>query len=82
MTSRSSRACPGIVEEELEAAGASYRVVVNKHYKFWVLHGGREHLFVCGGTTSGGRRAQENTRAGIRRLLRQLGIIAGRGGRG
>lgn len=82
MTHRSSRACPGIVEEELERAGASYRVVVNKHYKFWVLHGGREHLFVCGGTMSGGRRAQENTRAGIRRLLRQLGIIAGRGERG
>jgi len=74
VTHRSSRACPGVVEE-LVAAGASYRVVVNKHIKFYVLHGGREHLYVCGGATGAGNRAVANTRAGIRRLLRQLGLI-------
>lgn len=75
MTSHSRKACPGIVEEELEAAGASYRLVINKHYKFYILHEGREHPYFCGGTTGSGNRAQANTRAGIRRLLKQLGLL-------
>lgn len=82
MTSHSRKACPGIVEEELIAAGASYRVVINKHYKFWVLHNGREHLYVCGGKTGTGNRAQANARAGIRRLLKQLGLLEKRAERG
>lgn len=82
MTSHSRKACPGIVEEELEAAGASYRLVINKHYKFWVLHQGREYLYVYGGTTGTGNRAQANARAGIRRLLRQLGMLDKQADRG
>ena len=74
--SRSKRDCVSVVEEELVAAGASYRLVINKHYKFWVLSGGREHLYVCSGTAGAQCRAEKNTRAGIRRLLRQLGLIA------
>lgn len=74
--SRSKRGCLGVVEEELEAAGASYRVVINKHYKFWVLHEGREYLYVCSGTAGAEGRSEKNTRAGIRRLLKQLGLIA------
>ena len=74
--SRSKRGCLGIVEEELNAAGASYRLVINKHYKFWVLHEGREHLYVCSGTAGAEGRSEKNTRAGIRRLLKQLGLIA------
>lgn len=73
---RRSKPCLEAVERELVAAGASYRVVINKHAKVWVLHGGREHLYLCGLTTGHHNRAVENSRAGIRRLLRQLGLLA------
>ena len=73
---RSKRGCVSVVEEELVAAGASYRLVINKHYKFWVLSEGREHLYVCSGTARANGRSMKNTRAGIRRLLKQLGLIA------
>ena len=76
VTHRSRRTCPDTVEEELVAAGASYRLVISKHYKFWVLVDGREHLYVCSGTAGNNGRSQKNTRAGIRRLLKQLGLIA------
>lgn len=76
MTRRSDRTCPDIVEEELEAAGASYRLVINKHYKYWVLVEGKEHLYVCSGTAGANGRSMKNARAGIRRLLKQLGLIA------
>ena len=74
--SRSKRGCVSVVEEELVAAGASYRLVINKHYKFWVLVEGKEHLYVCSGTAGANGRSMKNTRAGIRRLLKQLGLIA------
>ena len=80
--SRSKRGCVSVVEDELVAAGASYRLVINKHYKFWVLVDGREHLYVCSQNGQGRHRAIENSRAGIRRLLKQLGLLAVKGDRG
>lgn len=63
------------VEEELRAAGVTYRTVTRKHVKVWVSAGGREHLYVCSQNGEGRHRAIENSRAGIRRLLRQLGLL-------
>lgn len=63
------------VEEKL-ATGASYRLVKNKHVKVWVLAGGKEHLYICSQNGQGRHRAIENSRAGIRRLLKQLGLLA------
>ena len=73
--SRSKGECLWAVEEELAAAGASYRVVLGKSYKVWVFHRGEEHLYVCSRKSTNKGRAQQNSRAGIRRLLKQLGII-------
>lgn len=77
--SRSRRQCLEAVERELVAAGVSYRVVIGKHAKIWVFKDGKEHLYCCGLTTGHNNRAIENSKAGIRRLLRQLGLIDGGG---
>ena len=71
-----ARSSLDVVEEELIAAGANYRLVKNKHVKVWVLADGREHLYVCSQNGQGRHRAIENSRAGIRRLLKQLGPLA------
>lgn len=74
--------CIAVIEKELIAAGAQYRIEVKKHAKVWVSHGGKDHLYCCGITTGATNRSMENTRAGIRRLLRQLGLIASKSNRG
>lgn len=65
-----------ICERELQGAKATWRLVMNKHAKFYIIMpDGSEHLYCCGLTVNGGKRSVENTRAGIRRLLRQLGLL-------
>lgn len=64
-----------LVREELEAAGVPYRVVKARHAKVWFEVGGREHCYVCTVNGKGRNRSRRNTRAGIRRLLRQLGAV-------
>ncbi len=68
--------CVFVVEQELKQAGAKYRLVKKEHAKFYVECGGREWPYFCGGTTGTHNRSIENSRAGIRRLLKQLGLIA------
>lgn len=63
------------VEEELRAAGVTYRKVTRKHVKVWIQAEGKEHVYVCSQNGRGHHRAIENSRAGIRRLLRQLGLL-------
>jgi hypothetical protein len=74
--------CVDILKKELEAVGASYRIEVKKHAKVWINHNGKDHLYCCGITTGATNRSMENTRAGIRRLLRQLGLLASKQNRG
>lgn len=62
-------------QEELEAAGVPYRVVVKRHAKVWFTVDGKEHCYVCTVNGKGANRARRNTRAGIRRMLRQLGVV-------
>lgn len=61
---------------ELVAVGLEYRVDQGKHYKvrFWAL--GRQYTYVVARSASDHRAAQ-NVRTGIRRILRELGLLAG-----
>lgn len=60
---------------ELAAAGVEHRVDQGKHYKvrFWVA--GRQYTYVVARTASD-HRAMKNAQMGVRRILRELGIIA------
>lgn len=59
---------------ELVSAGVEHRVDQGKHYKvrFWV--GGRQYTYVVARTTSD-HRAILNARTGVRRILRDLGVL-------
>ena len=65
-----------VVLEELDAAGVPYRVVRKRHAKVWFTVDGVEHCYVCTVNGKGANRSRRNSRAGIRRLLRQLGALA------
>lgn len=64
-----------VVRQELDAAGVPHRVVKRRHAKVWFTVNGAEHCYVCTVNGKGANRARRNTRAGIRRLLRQLGVL-------
>lgn len=65
-----------VVQEELDAAGVPYRLERARHVKVWFTVAGKEHCYVCSANPVCHNRAQRNTRAGIRRMLRQLGALA------
>lgn len=71
-----------VVLEELDDLRLPYRLIRNKHVKVWITVGEREHLFVCSQNGRGHHRAIENSRAQLRRLLRQLGALDGKANRG
>lgn len=71
-----------IVVEELRAAGIEPRVDCKRHAKVWFTVDGRDHCYVTTVNGGGANRARRNTRAGIRRLLRQLGVLDGEDPRG
>lgn len=68
--------CITAVASELKSAGVAYDLETGKnHPKFRFEHGGRRYTFVVPGSASD-HRSILNCRAGIRRLLRELGILA------
>jgi len=62
---------------ELTAAGVEHRIDQGKHYKvrFWVND--RQYTYVVARTASD-RRAMQNARTGVRRILRNLGLLEGK----
>lgn len=83
MPRRSRWPCVAAVEAELDRLGLPYRVEVGRHVKFYVRDpSGAEHHYSVGKTTSTTNRGEENSRAGIRRLVKQLGLVAPEGARG
>lgn len=64
-----------IVMAELRAADIKFRVVRKRHAKVWFMWDGKPQCYVCTVNGKNGNRAQRNTRAGIRRMLRQLGAV-------
>ncbi len=64
-----------VVRRELDAAGVPYRVVKKRHAKVRFTVDGTEHCYVCTVNGKQVNRSRRNSRAGIRRLLRQLGAL-------
>lgn len=60
-----------IVEEELRAAGYSWTVRINKHNVYTIRVPGECMMYTVTRNCNKGR-TMENTRAGIRRLIRDL----------
>lgn len=71
-----------VVREELRAAGVPFREEPGRHVKVWFTVAGKEHCYVCSANRVCHNRSMRNTRAGIRRMLRQLGALAPDPGRG
>jgi len=65
-----------IVIAELRAVGLEYRVDQGKHYKvrFWVK--GHQYTYVVARSASD-HRAAKNAQLGVRRILRELGLLEG-----
>lgn len=63
-----------LVLSELEAVGLEPLVTEGKHWRVTFVHQGQRHLYIVPKTT-GDRRAMDNNRCGIRRLLRQLSLL-------
>lgn len=61
---------------ELSAVGVEHRIDQGKHYKvrFWVK--GHQYTYVVARTASD-HRALKNARTGVRRILRELGLLEG-----
>lgn len=71
-----------VVCQELTNAGIKFRVVRKRHAKVWFMWDGKPQCYVCTVNRKQANRARRNTRAGIRRLLRQLGALDEKGKRG
>ncbi len=67
--------CVSAVRTVLDSAGIQYRTEKRKHQKFYIQWGNREHVYTVGTTTGSSNRALENTKAGIKRLLRNIGAL-------
>lgn len=65
----------GVVLEQLDALGIEYKVRSKNHSKVYFQANGRKLIYVVPITTSDGRRTLKNCRCGIRRLLRQEGLL-------
>ena len=64
-----------VVLEELSSLGIEGQVIVGKHHKVRFFVEGRRRTYTVPKTTGDGRRTLKNCRAGIRRLLRQEGLL-------
>lgn len=59
----------------LENQGVEAEVLKGKHYKIRFYVEGNKCTYTVPRTSGDGRRALKNARAGIRRLLRQHGVV-------
>lgn len=64
-----------VVKRELQAVGLEAVVEGRKHAKIRFYWRRQRYTYVVPRTTSDGGRAVKNCRAGIRRLLRQIGAL-------
>lgn len=70
------------VTRELDAVGVAYTIEHGgRHAKVRFTVAGLAHLYVCSGNANA-MRSKRNSRAGIRRMLRQLGVLDPEGSRG
>jgi len=65
----------GVVLKILEEAGIVSSVIYGKHMKIRFHIDGAKCTYTVPGTTGDGRRALKNAKAGIKRLLRQHGVV-------
>ena len=70
------------VLRELDALGIAYTLDEGKHVKVRFCWAGHRMTYTCTRNPNPGKRAQENSRAGIRRLLKQCGALDPGGTRG